>query len=75
MAIEALTNVHVFAVGDKMAVTPWDDYDFNGSKDYEYQLSYKGCRITYIEARLLIVSATTAATTFNLILTFYIFVA
>lgn len=42
--------------GDKISVTPWDDYDFNGSKDYEYQLTYRGCRITYIEARLLIVS-------------------
>ena len=41
--------------GDKVSITPWDDYDFNGSKDYEYQLSYRGCQINKIEVRLLIV--------------------
>lgn len=41
--------------GDRVSVTPWDDYDFNGSKDYEYQLSYRGCQINKIEVRLLIV--------------------
>lgn len=41
--------------GDRLSVTPWDDYDFNGSKDYEYQLNFRGCRINYIQVRLLIV--------------------
>lgn len=41
--------------GDRLSITPWDDYDFNGSKDYEYQLSYRGCRINYIHVRILIV--------------------
>lgn len=41
--------------GDRLSITPWDDYDFNGSKDYEYQLTYRGCRINYIHVRLLIV--------------------
>lgn len=43
--------------GDRLSVTPWDDYDFNGAKDYEYQLRYnsRGCRINYIQVRLIIV--------------------
>lgn len=41
--------------GDRLSTTPWDDYDFNGAKDYEYQLSFRGCRINYIQVRLLIV--------------------